>query len=173
MAPNRLASSSLPGSRSTAMITEAPASRAPATAAHPTPPQPKTATESPGSTPPVYIAAPRPAMTPHPSRPAVCALASGFDRCALAGGHECLVGERADPESRRQLGAVGKRHLLRGVERREAVPRLSATARPALAADCPPVEHDEITGLDRRRRPARRPRRSRRLRGRAGRGSRR
>ena len=60
------------------MIVEAPARRAPATAAQPTPPQPKTATESPGPMPPVYMAAPRPAMTPQPRRPAASALASGL-----------------------------------------------------------------------------------------------
>ena len=47
----------------------APASRAPAMAAHPTPPQPKTATESPGPTWPVNMAAPRPAITPQPNSP--------------------------------------------------------------------------------------------------------
>src|SRR3954469_1327848 len=51
------------------MIVVAPASAAPATAPSPTPPQPITATESPRPTPPVLIAAPRPAITPHPSRP--------------------------------------------------------------------------------------------------------
>ena len=52
------------------MIVDAPASRAPAIAALPTPPQPITATESPRPTPPVLIAAPMPAITPQPSSPA-------------------------------------------------------------------------------------------------------
>ena len=60
------------------MTTAAPANFAPAMAAHPTPPQPKTATESPRPTLPVNIAAPRPAITPHPSRPAASGLAAGF-----------------------------------------------------------------------------------------------
>ena len=47
-----VASSSFFGSRSTAMTVAAPASFDPATAAHPTPPQPKTATESPRPTSP-------------------------------------------------------------------------------------------------------------------------
>ena len=55
----------------------APASRAPAIAAAPTPPQPYTATVSPRLTPPVLIAAPSPAITPQPSRPAAVAGASG------------------------------------------------------------------------------------------------
>ena len=62
---------------STAMIVAAPASRAPAMAAMPTPPQPITAIESPRPTAPVLIAAPRPAITPQPSRPATAAGACG------------------------------------------------------------------------------------------------
>ena len=42
-------------------------------AASPTPPQPNTATLSPRPTPPVFIAAPMPAITPQPSRPAAVA----------------------------------------------------------------------------------------------------
>ena len=52
------------------MIFRAPARRAPSTAASPTPPQPMTATESPRLTWAVLSAAPRPAITPQPSRPA-------------------------------------------------------------------------------------------------------
>ena len=59
------------------MIVRAPASKEPAIAAHPTPPQPMTATESPRLTPPVLMAAPRPAITPQPSRPAAVAGAAG------------------------------------------------------------------------------------------------
>src|SRR4029078_1830752 len=77
VAPNSLAHSSLRSSMSTATIVCAPASRAPAIAASPTPPQPNTATESPRPTLPVLIAAPIPAITPHPSRPAVVAGTSG------------------------------------------------------------------------------------------------
>ena len=83
VAPNPLAHSSLRSSISTAMIVCAPASRAPATAALPTPPHPMTATESPRLTPPVFIAAPRPAITPQPISPAAAGLASGstFTAC--------------------------------------------------------------------------------------------
>src|ERR1035441_3598097 len=52
------------------MIARAPASPAPSTAALPTPPQPITDTESPRVTGAVLSAAPRPAITPQPSRPA-------------------------------------------------------------------------------------------------------
>src|SRR6185436_3967324 len=77
VAPNSLAHSSLRSSMSTATIVWAPASLAPAIAASPTPPQPKTATESPRPTLPVLIAAPMPATTPQPSSPAVVAGTSG------------------------------------------------------------------------------------------------
>ena len=46
-------------------------------AASPTPPQPNTATLSPRPTPPVLMAAPIPAITPQPSRPAAAGDASG------------------------------------------------------------------------------------------------
>ncbi len=49
----------------------------PTIAASPTPPQPNTATESPRCTLPVSIAAPSPAITPHPSSPAAVGDASG------------------------------------------------------------------------------------------------
>ena len=77
VAPKSLAQASFWSSMSTATIVEAPARRAPAMAALPTPPQPNTATESPRPTPPVLMAAPSPAMTPHPSRPAAVAGALG------------------------------------------------------------------------------------------------
>ena len=59
------------------MIVCAPASRAPAIAALPTPPQPNTATVSPRPTLPVCIAAPNPAITPQPSRPAASGRRAG------------------------------------------------------------------------------------------------
>src|SRR4051812_16154757 len=85
VAPNSFAHSSLRSSMSTATIVCAPASLAPAIAALPTPPQPNTATESPRPTLPVLIAAPMPAITPHPSRPAAVAGAasSTFVHCPL------------------------------------------------------------------------------------------
>ena len=80
VAPNSVAHCSFFGSRSMAMIGDAPASRAPAIAASPTPPQPITATESPRETLPVFIAAPRPAITPQPSRPTTAGSAFGSTR---------------------------------------------------------------------------------------------
>ena len=47
-------------------------------AASPTPPQPMTAMESPRPIPPVFTAAPKPAMTPQPSSPATSGLAAGL-----------------------------------------------------------------------------------------------
>ena len=78
VAPKAVARSSFLASLSMAMMAAAPASFDPAMAAHPTPPQPKTATESPGPTSPVYRAAPMPAMTPQPSSPTASGRAAGF-----------------------------------------------------------------------------------------------
>ena len=75
VAPNSFAQASFRSSRSTPMMVWAPASRAPAMAALPTPPQPKTATESPRPTLPVCMAAPIPAMMPQPTSPAASGLA--------------------------------------------------------------------------------------------------
>ena len=58
---------------SMATIVDAPASAEPAIAASPTPPQPNTATVLPRVTLPVLMAAPIPAITPQPSRPAAVA----------------------------------------------------------------------------------------------------
>src|SRR4051812_23967016 len=86
VAPNCSAQLSFFASTSTPMIVVAPASSAPAIAPLPTPPQPMTATLSPRDTPPVFIAAPRPAMTPQPSRPTAAADADGstFVHCPAA-----------------------------------------------------------------------------------------
>ena len=77
VAPNPRAHSSFLSSTSTAMMVRAPASWAPRIAPSPTPPQPITATLSPLVTPPVLRAAPRPAITPQPSSPAVAAGIAG------------------------------------------------------------------------------------------------
>src|SRR5215204_1115987 len=77
VAPKSLAHSSLRSSMSMATIVDAPASFDPAMAASPTPPQPNTATVLPRETLPVLIAAPMPAITPQPSKPATVAGASG------------------------------------------------------------------------------------------------
>ena len=54
-----------------------PPGPSPPIAAQPTPPHPKTATESPRPTSPVNMAAPRPAITPQPSSPAASGRAPG------------------------------------------------------------------------------------------------
>src|SRR3954454_19343239 len=77
VAPRSRAVAGLRSGTPTPMIVAAPASRAPATAAAPTPPQPITATESPRPTLPVLSAAPNPAITPQPSRPAAAGRATG------------------------------------------------------------------------------------------------
>ena len=126
------------------MTCDAPARTEPATAAHPTPPHPKTATESPGPTSPVNMAAPRPAITPQPEQPGRLGPGPGVDLGALARGHQRLLGEGADAEGGGQRGAVGQGHLLGGVVGGEAVPGPSPATRPALAAHRPPVEDDEV-----------------------------
>ena len=72
----------------------------------------------------------------------------GVDLGALAGVDQRLVGERPDAERRCELGAVGERHLLLGVERVETQVRPATFAGPALAADCAPVQDNEIARLD-------------------------
>ena len=71
-------------------------------------------------------------------------LGPGVDLRGLTGGHERLLGERADAERRRERRAVGERHLLLRVVRGEAVPRPAAPARPAFAAHRAPVEDHEV-----------------------------
>jgi hypothetical protein len=70
------------------------------------------------------------------------------DRRGLSRGHECLLRECTDAERRCEFGAIGERHLLRRVERAEAVPRLALPARPAVAAHRSPVQHDEVARRD-------------------------
>ena len=64
VAPKALAASSLLSATSTAMIGEAPATRAPCTEFKPTPPQPMTTTLRPTPTPAVLTTAPKPVSTP-------------------------------------------------------------------------------------------------------------
>ncbi len=78
VAPNWRASSNLVGLVSMPMMRPAFASFAPCTTARPMPPRPKTATESPGCTFAVKITAPRPVVTPQPSRHTCSLSASGL-----------------------------------------------------------------------------------------------
>lgn len=137
------AQASFCSSRPTATMVDAPASRAPAIAASPTPPQPITATESPRLTLPVLIAAPRPAITPHPISPA--AAGSTFVRCP--GVNQGLLGKRADAERSSQLCAVGECQLLAGLKGRNSL-RAAVFAGLAAPAGRPPVQHDEIADFD-------------------------
>ena len=52
------------------------------------------------------------------------------------------------PSAGVSCGAVGERHLLRGVEGGEAVPRTATPTGAAGAADRAPVEDDEVAGRD-------------------------
>ena len=112
----------------------------------PTPPQPITATLSPRVTPPVLMAAPMPAITPQPSRPAVAAGMAGLTLVHWPGGDQRLLRERADAQRRGQHGAVLQRHLLGRVVGVEAVPRPAAAAGAAPAAHRAPVQDDEVAG---------------------------
>src|SRR5207302_7231648 len=70
VAPNSSASASFRALTSTAMIVPAPTVAAARIADRPTPPQPITATRSPGRTPAVRQTAPTPVVTAQPTRPA-------------------------------------------------------------------------------------------------------
>ena len=120
-------------------------------AASPTPPHPMTATESPRETLPVFTAAPRPAITPQPSRPDHRRVGGRIDLGALSGVYERLLRERSDAQRRREFGAVLEGHLLRRVVGVEAVLRTATLACPALPAHCAPVEDDEVAHLRRNR----------------------
>ncbi len=102
-----MAHSNFWSSISTAIIFWAPANLEPTIAAFPTPPHPKTATESPIAIDPVFIAAPRPAITPQPSKEAVLGLtaASTFIACPASTNVNSekapmpKAGERVEPSS--------------------------------------------------------------------------
>ena len=78
VAPKTWASSNLDGLVSIAMMRPACASFAPWITASPMPPRPNTATESPGCTLAVFFTAPRPVVTPQPSRQTCSGFASGW-----------------------------------------------------------------------------------------------
>ena len=150
VAPNPRAHSSFRGSVSTAMIVRAPTRLAPAIAASPTPPQPNTATVSSRCTPPVFTAAPKPAITPQPSRPAASGRAEGFTFVACPAATSVFAanapmpsaGDSAVP-SPSVMGCVA----LCVSKQYQGSP---ASARSALAAHGPPVEDDEVARRDAR-----------------------
>ena len=71
----------------------------------------------------------------------------GVDLRALPFVHQRLVGERPDAQRGRQLGAVGQRHLLLGIEGVEAQVRTATLAGAALTTYRAPVQDHEITWL--------------------------
>ncbi len=77
VAPKVRARSNLEGLVSMAMMRPACARCAPWITARPIPPRPNTATVSPGCTLAVFFTAPRPVVTPHPSRHTCAGFASG------------------------------------------------------------------------------------------------
>ena len=85
---------------STAMMVDAPASRAPAMAASPTPPQPKTATESPRPTLPVLMRGAEAGHHAAAEQARDGRRGGRVDLGALSGGDERLVAERTDAERR-------------------------------------------------------------------------
>ena len=129
------------------MIVVAPARRAPAMAALPTPPHPNTATLSPRPTSPVNMAAPSPAITPQPSSPATSGLAAGSTFVHWPAATRVFSAKAPIPSAGRQRLAV-EGHLLGGVVRREAVPGPAPPAAAARPAHRPPVEDDEVAGSE-------------------------
>ena len=130
------------------MILRAPASFAPRIAASPTPPQPNTATESPRDTPPVYIAAPSPAMTPQPISPAASggAFGSTGTHCPAA----TSVSSANAPMPRAGESSVPSSSVIFCVRVAavEAVPGTSAPARAARSARRAPRDDHEVAGRD-------------------------
>ena len=110
----------------------------------PTPPQPNTATLSPRPTPPVLTAAPIPAMTPQPSKPATAADAAGSTFVHWPAATRVASAKAPIPSAADNSGAVLQGHLLGGVVGVEADIRPAPQARAALPADRSPVEDDEV-----------------------------
>ncbi|BBY61764.1 hypothetical protein MHEL_00070 [Mycolicibacterium helvum] len=96
---------------------------------------------------PVLTAAPSPAITPQPNNPPP-RVSLRINLGALPLMDQGLIGERTDTQGRRQLGAVGQRHLLGGVMGIEAVPRAATLTRPALTTHRTPIQDHEITRHD-------------------------
>ena len=94
VAPMSSAISRLAGSGSTAISGSADTSRAPRIAARPTPPQPKTATDSPGRTFARRVTDITPVVTPHPRRQASAGLQPIGHGDRAVRRHHRVVGER-------------------------------------------------------------------------------
>ena len=144
VAPKRRAHSSLRASMSTAMIVRAPARADAAMAASPTPPQPNTATVSPRPTPPVLTAAPKPAMTPQPIRPAASGRAAGSTFTAWPAATRVFSAKAPMPRAGESGVPSEQGHGLGRVGAVEAVPRPAPPAGPAQPARGPPGQHHVV-----------------------------
>ena len=131
------------------MTVDAPARRDPAMAAQPTPPQPKTATESPGPTSPVSMAEPSPAITPQPNRPTASGRAAGSTlvHCPAA---TRVFSAKAPMPSAGESGVPSESVIFwTALWVSKQYHGTAPPARAAHAAHGPPVEDDEVPGLHR------------------------
>ena len=153
------ASASFLGLASSATIVVAPAIRAPCTTLSPTPPQPTTATDSPGCTSATLNTDPSPVVTPHPARQITSSGSSGSTFTICSARSTATLGEAPDPHhgvqrraAEAQAGApVGHPARDRGDARRPvAQHEPTGTARGALVARAVQREHHVIPGLHRR-----------------------
>ena len=117
---------------------------APAMAASPTPPQPNTATLSPGPTPPVWTAAPMPAMTPHPSRPATSGGAARSTGVHWPAGQSEEVADETAGWPRYELGDEAGREV--GVAAGEVVPHQDHRDTPGEPDEDDPHHHLRTVG---------------------------
>ena len=115
-------------------------------AASPTPPHPNTATESPRPTPPVFTAAPKPAMIPQPMSPAAAGLASAGTLTACPAATKVSSVKAPMPKAGDRGLPSGSVHRLSGVTAVEAVPGAAADAGTAGAAGGAPGDDNEVAG---------------------------
>ncbi len=87
-------------------------------------------------------------MTPQPRSPAASGRARGSTFVHWPAATSVFSAKAPMPSAGGERRSVGEGHLLAGVVRGEAVPGAPAAARAALPADRPPVQDDEVAGLD-------------------------
>ena len=172
VAPKPLAHSSFAASRSTAMIVRAPARRAPAMAASPTPPQPNTATESPR----LHVAGVhRGTEAGHDAaaeQPGGLGAGPG-STCAHWPAATSVFSAKAPMPSAGESAVPSRVIFWVALCEAKQYQGLAPAAGAALAARRPPGEDHEVAGRDVGDARHRRPRRRRPPRGRAGTGTRR
>ena len=152
VAPSLVASSSFAGSVSTAMMRPAPAIAAPLIADRPMPPQPITATVSPGSTLAVLNTAPTPVITPQPIS---AARSSGMSSRIFTTAFSCtsICSAKDDRLMNWWIGSAFSRSR-RVVARRQLDLGVGAERRPArqallaVAAEHRQAGDDVVAGLD-------------------------